>query len=141
MSSEYHIHPVLLFDEVAKMDEIGAGGITDNEPCCKMNGLGAVLLHFGRRILDITARTSRTSGIPHQLNAFVAINAECAFAVAQGSETFSAGAGVVTMTDDDADLCGFVHGFLRTDWVKESPDFLSVQKTCLSMVPEIPTYR
>lgn len=76
-----------------------------------MDDLRAVSFHFFSGLFNVTTRASITGRIADQFNFHVRVDAECAFYLAHGAQTFSTRAALVAVADDDADLCGGFHKY------------------------------
>jgi hypothetical protein len=63
-----HFQTVALRDVIAEIIDVGAGRIAHNKTGGQVDGVGAVLFHFFRGVLDISTGATITGGITYQFN-------------------------------------------------------------------------
>ena len=68
MRADDNIYVEFRLDEIAKVVNMRAWRIAYHHACRKMNNIDAIFLHFFNAILNVTARTSSTGGIPDEFH-------------------------------------------------------------------------
>jgi hypothetical protein len=64
-------HSIPLLDELHEVIEMGAGWISHDESRGEVNGLGTIVDHLFRNVLDVPTWTSTTGRIPYHLQGLV----------------------------------------------------------------------
>jgi hypothetical protein len=109
MGSNDHIQSVFDWDKIAKSLQMRTGRIPHHHAGGQMDNLGPVFFHLSRCIFDVSAGATAAGGVSHDFNVLVFVQGKGPFTIPQCSQAFSPGAGVITITNDDAD---FLHLYI-----------------------------
>jgi len=112
MRAYHYFQTVLSGNEVTEVLDVGTGWISYNHARRKMNDLCSILLHLFRSRFHVSAGAAVTCGKSHELDLIVLVYAERSLPSLKSAETFTTGACMVAMTNDDSDP-----GFLAHDIV------------------------
>ncbi len=111
VGADNHFNVKSLLEKFGKSINIWAWRVAYNQSGGKVDDLRAVSIHFFSGVFNVTTGVSITGRIADQFNFHVRVDAECAFSLAHGAQTFSTRAALVAVADDNADLCGGFHKY------------------------------
>ena len=109
MGADDDFHSEFRRDQTAEIIQVGTGRISDDESGGEVNDFHPVFAHFFGGIFEIPAGAASAGGVACQFDFLSLVDGESSFPVAERSETFPAGAGMVTVADDDTEFYEVTH--------------------------------